>query len=83
MILAMGKSGQDHILTTTVHNDTKDDEADDCDDLDDGQDEFNFAVATDTKELDQEQYPKEDPNPDTDVVMVPVVDCLVSQNQRR
>lgn len=50
-----------------VDDNTKNDEANTCDDLDDGEDKFNFAVSTDTEELNGRESNEEDGNPYTNV----------------
>jgi hypothetical protein len=60
--------------TTAVDDDTGEDEADDSNDLDRAEDELDFTVATDTKDVDEDDDDKEDGDPhavaDTRVVVV-------------
>ena len=53
--------------TSTVDNNTEDDEADDCSDLDNAKNELDFTVAPNTKDVDQNNTEQEDCNPYTDI----------------
>lgn len=53
--------------TTTVVNYTEQDETDTGADLDDGQDEFDFTVSTDTKNLNNDEQDQENTDPNSDI----------------
>lgn len=64
--------------TTAVDDDTGKDEADDSNDLDRAEDELDFTVATDTKDVDENDDDEEDGDPhavvDTRIIIV-IVSC--------
>lgn len=53
--------------STDVEDDGEDDETHDCADLDHGQEEFDFSIASDAKDLDDGQGDEEDGDPYTDI----------------
>lgn len=68
--------------TAAVDDDTEDHEANTGEDLDEGEDELDFTVAADTKELDDDKRSHEHANPDTHVnIVAPEFDCQRGGNQ--
>lgn len=51
--------------TSTVDDDSEDDEADASANLDHGEHEFDLAITADTEELNAYKHDKEDSNPNT------------------
>lgn len=63
--------------TTTVDDDAGEDEADDSNDLDRAEDELDFTVATDTKDVDEDNDDEEDGDPHA-VADARIIVCIVS-----
>lgn len=72
--------------TTTVNDDTQEDETNDGNDLDQTKHEFDLTVTTNTEDVDDNDKNKEDGDPDTDVdgvfhVISPESNCDTSSSK--